>query len=159
MKRETLFLKVALVLIGLPVLALCLFLVPVLAKVAVKLVPAFPWIKYFVYLVFEASALPFYFALYQAFRLLVYIDRNDAFSEASVKALKTIKHCAVAISGLHLLVLPLFYLFAEKDDAPGVIFVGLLVPFASLVIAVFAAVLQKLLQQAVDIKQENELTI
>jgi len=97
MKRETLFLKASLVLIGLPVLALCLFLVPALAKVAVKLVPTFPWIKYFVYLVFEASALPFYFALYQAFRLLVYIDRNDAFSEASVKALKTIKHCAVAI--------------------------------------------------------------
>ncbi|MED4924014.1 DUF2975 domain-containing protein [Anoxybacillus geothermalis] len=159
MKRETIFLKVAVVLIGLPVLALCIFLVPALAKVAVKLVPTFPWIKYFVYLVFEASALPFYFALYQAFRLLVYIDRNDAFSEASVKALKTIKHCAVAISGLHLLVLPLFYLFAEKDDAPGVIFVGLIVLFASLVIAVFAAVLQKLLQQAIEIKQENELTI
>ncbi|OQP16129.1 DUF2975 domain-containing protein [Geobacillus zalihae] len=159
MKRETLFLKASLVLIGLPVLALCVFLVPALAKVAVKLVPAFPWIKYFVYVVFEASALPFYFALYQAFRLLVYIDRNDAFSEASVKALKTIKHCAVAISGLHLLALPLFYLFAEKGDAPGVIFVGLIVPFASLVIAVFAAVLQKLLQQAIEIKQENELTV
>ncbi|NNU84922.1 DUF2975 domain-containing protein [Geobacillus sp. BMUD] len=159
MKRETLFLKVALVLIGLPVLALCLFLVPALAKVAVKLVPALPWIKYFVYLVFEASALPFYFALYQAFRLLTYIDQNSAFSERSVEALKKIKSCAVVICGLHLLALPLFYLFAEKDDAPGVIFVGLLVPFASLVIAVFAAVLQKLLQQAVDIKQENELTI
>ncbi|KPD00077.1 hypothetical protein LR69_01750 [Geobacillus sp. BCO2] len=76
-----------------------------------------------------------------------------------MKALKTIKHCAVAISGLHLLALPLFYLFAEKDDAPGVIFVGLIVPFASLVIAVFAAVLQKLLQQAIEIKQENELTV
>nr|WP_216366500.1 DUF2975 domain-containing protein [Geobacillus sp. BMUD] len=151
--------KVALVLIGLPVLALCLFLVPALAKVAVKLVPALPWIKYFVYLVFEASALPFYFALYQAFRLLTYIDQNSAFSERSVEALKKIKSCAVVICGLHLLALPLFYLFAEKDDAPGVIFVGLLVPFASLVIAVFAAVLQKLLQQAVDIKQENELTI
>ncbi|KPD00078.1 hypothetical protein LR69_01751 [Geobacillus sp. BCO2] len=79
MKRETLFLKAALVLIGFPVLALCVFLVPALAKVAVKLVPTFPWIQYFVYVVFEASALPFYFALYQAFRLLVYIDRNDAF--------------------------------------------------------------------------------
>ncbi|MCG6795934.1 DUF2975 domain-containing protein [Geobacillus sp. YHL] len=159
MKRETLFLKAALVLIGLPVLALCIFFVPVLGNVAVKLMPGFPSIKYFVFVVFDASALPFYFALYQAFRLLVYIDRNDAFSEASVKALRTIKRCAVAISVLHLLALPLFYLYAEKDDAPGVIFVGLIVPFASLVIAVFAAVLQKLLQQAIEIKQENELTI
>lgn len=158
-KRETIFLKVAVVLIGLPVLALCIFLVPVLGDVAVKLLPKFPWIKYFVYFVFDTSALPFYFALYQAFQLLTYIDQNSAFSERSVKALKAIKYCAVVICGLHMLALPLFYLFAEKDDAPGVIFVGLLVPFASLVIAVFAAVLQKLLQQAIEIKQENELTI
>ena len=58
-----------------------------------------------------------------------------------------------------MLVLPLFYLFAEIDDAPGVIFIGLVVPFASMVIAVFAAVLQRLLQEAIDIKSENDLTV
>ena len=79
--------------------------------------------------------------------------------ELSVKALKKIKYCAITISSLHVLVLPLFYLFAEKDDAPGVIFVGLVVPFASMVIAVFAAVLQKLLKDAIDIKSENDLTV
>ncbi|WP_371326733.1 DUF2975 domain-containing protein [Psychrobacillus sp. OK028] len=42
---------------------------------------------------------------------------------------------------------------------PGVIFVGLVVPFASMMIAVFAAVLQKLLKNAIDIKSENDLTI
>jgi len=31
--------------------------------------------------------------------------------------------------------------------------------FASLVVAVFAAVLQKLLKNAIDIKSENDLTI
>jgi hypothetical protein len=31
--------------------------------------------------------------------------------------------------------------------------------FASLVIAVFAAVLKRLLQQAIDIKSENDLTV
>ncbi|MER2256900.1 MAG: DUF2975 domain-containing protein, partial [Priestia megaterium] len=36
---------------------------------------------------------------------------------------------------------------------------GLVVPFASLVIAVFAAVLQKLLQEAIHIKSENDLTV
>jgi Protein of unknown function (DUF2975) len=55
--------------------------------------------------------------------------------------------------------LPLFYIFAEVDDAPGVIFVGLVVPFASMVISVFAAVLQKLLKEAIDIKSENDLTV
>ncbi|MBT2730337.1 DUF2975 domain-containing protein [Bacillus sp. ISL-75] len=160
MKRgTTLFLKIADILIGIPVLALCIFLVPEIGNVAAKLLPEFAYIKYLVSIVFYASAIPFYFALYQAFKLLRYIDKNKAFSQISVIALKKIKHCAITISILHVLVLPLFYLFAEKDDAPGVIFVGLVVPFASMVIAVFAAVLQKLLKEAIDIKSDNDLTV
>jgi cellulose synthase/poly-beta-1,6-N-acetylglucosamine synthase-like glycosyltransferase len=159
MKPETLFLKFAVVLLGVPVLALCIFLVPELSDVAGELLPAFGLINELVAIIFWASAIPFYFALFQAFKLLRYIDSNDAFSELSVKALRTIKRCAIVISSLHVLVLPLFYLFAEIDDAPGVIFVGLIVPFASMVIAIFAAVLQKLLKNAIDIKSENDLTI
>jgi hypothetical protein len=138
---------------------MCIFLVPEIGNVAAKLLPEFASIKYLVSIVFYASAIPFYFALYQAFKLLRYIDKNKAFSQISVIALKKIKHCAIIISILHVLVLPLFYLFAEKDDAPGVIFVGLVVPFASMVIAVFAAVLQKLLKEAIDIKSDNDLTV
>lgn len=159
MNRETLFLKFVVVLMGIPVLALCIFLVPEIGDVTAKLLPEFAYIKYLVSIVFYASAIPFYFALYQAFKLLRYIDKSEAFSELSVNALKKINRCAIAISILHLLVLPLFYLFAEVDDAPGVIFVGLVVPFASMVIAVFAAVLQKLLKNAIDIKSENDLTV
>ncbi|MFC4799561.1 DUF2975 domain-containing protein [Neobacillus sp. GCM10023253] len=156
---STLFLKIAVFLIGIPVIALCIFLVPEFGKLAAKLLPGVASIKYLVFIIFYASAIPFYFALYQAFKLLLFIDKNIAFSDLSVKALKKIKQCAITISILHVLVLPLFYLFAEKDDAPGVIFVGLVVPFASMVIAVFAAVLQKLLKDAIDIKSENDLTV
>lgn len=158
-KVTTMFLKVAVILLGVPVLALCIFLVPELANVTEQMLPEFGFIKYFVFIIFDASAIPFYFALYQAFRLLRYIDKNQAFSSLSVEALKKIKYCAITISILHVLVLPLFYIFAELDDAPGVIFVGLIVPFASMVIAVFAAVLQKLLQEAINIKTENDLTV
>ena len=55
--------------------------------------------------------------------------------------------------------MPLFYLFAEIDDAPGVILIGMVIIFASMVIAVFAAVLQRLLKEAIDIKSENDLTV
>jgi len=155
----TLFLKIAVILMAIPVLALCILLVPELGTLSEKLLPAFSSIQYIVSIILYASSIPFYFALYQAFQLLRYIDQNKAFSELSVTSLKKIKYCAIIISSLHVLILPLFYLFAEKDDAPGVIFVGLLVPFASMVIAVFAAVLQRLLQEAVDIKSENDLVV
>ncbi|MCM3585783.1 DUF2975 domain-containing protein [Mesobacillus maritimus] len=160
MKRSsTLFLKFAVILIGIPVLLLCIFLVPELGEVTAELLPEFAFVQYLVMSLFYASVIPFYFALYQAFKLLSYIDKSNAFSDLSVNALKRIKYCAITISILHVLVLPIFYLFAEMDDAPGVIFVGLLVPFASMVIAVFAAVLQKLLQEAIEIKSENDLTV
>lgn len=156
---STLFLKVAVIFIGIPILALCIFLVPEIANFAAELYPDMSYIKYLVFIDFYAAAIPFYYALYQAFKLLSYIDKNKAFSEWSVRALKSIKYCAIAISSLFVVGLPLFYLVAEKDDAPGIILIGLVLIFASMVIAVFAAVLQRLLQEAIDIKSENDLII
>src|SRR3954454_10795057 len=94
---STFFLKTAVLLMGIPVLALCIFLVPEIGNIAAILLPEFAYIKYLVFVVFYASAIPFYFALYQAFKLLRYIDKNKAFSDLSVKALKKIKHCAITI--------------------------------------------------------------
>lgn len=63
------------------------------------------------------------------------------------------------MSSLYVIGMPLFYLIAEKDDAPGIILIGLVMIFACMVIAVFAAVLQRLLQEAIDIKSEYDLTV
>jgi hypothetical protein len=159
MKLETLFLKAVVIFLAIPVLALCIFVVPEMGKFAAEMVPWLPFVNVLVCIIFYTSAIAFYIALYQAFNLLRYIDKNIAFSELSVMALKTIKYCAVIISILHVLGLPIFYWVAELDDAPGVIIIGCVVPFASVVIAVFAAVLQKLLKHVIDIKSENDLTI
>ncbi|MBD0378598.1 DUF2975 domain-containing protein [Paenibacillus sedimenti] len=158
MKRgTTLFLKIAVFLIGTPVLALCIFGLPWLAKNPIN--PDYDHILYPVLIGMFVSAIPFYIALYQAFRLLSYIDKNKAFSQISVKALKIIKYCAITISTLYVVMMPFVYLVAEKDDAPGLIIIGMVPIFASMVIAVFAAVLQRLLQEAIDIKSENDLTV
>ncbi|CAH1057508.1 DUF2975 domain-containing protein [Paenibacillus pseudetheri] len=158
-RGSTLFLRGAVILIGIPVLALCIFVVPGIASFAAELYPDYSLLKYLIAIDLYASAIPFYFALYQAFKLLGYIDKNNAFSEMSVQVLKKIKYCAITISGLYVVGMPLFYLMAEKDDAPGIIVIGLIIIFASMVIAVFAAVLQKLLKEAIDIKSENDLTV
>lgn len=159
MKRETLFLKIAVFLMGTPVLAVCIFGLPMLAKKAAESNSEFAYVLYGLLIVMYVSAIPFFVALYQALRLLSYIDKNKAFSETSVKALKNVKYCAITISGLYVLGMPFFYIFAELDDAPGVIVIGLGIIFASMVIAVFAAVLQKLLKHAIEIKSENDLTV
>ncbi|XEC94221.1 DUF2975 domain-containing protein [Paenibacillus tarimensis] len=154
---STLFLKTAVFLIGTPVLALCIFALPWLANNPVN--PDYAHILYPILIGLYVSVIPFFVALYQAFRLLSYIDKNKAFSQISVKALKNIKYCAITISTLYVVMMPFVYLVAELDDAPGLIIIGMVPIFASMVIAVFAAVLQRLLQEAIDIKSENDLIV
>jgi len=158
-RGSTLFLKIAVILMGLPVLAVCIFIVPQVASFGAELYPEFTIIRYLLYIIMYGAAIPYYIALYQAFRLLNYIDNNNAFSQKSVEALKKIKYSANTMSILYVVGMPLFYLIAERDDAPGIILIAAVFVFAPLVIAVFAAVLQRLLQEAINIKSENDLTV
>lgn len=152
-KSSTIFLRLAVIAIGLAVLGLCAFALPVgiRSEDAGGLRPLF--------LGMYLPAIPFFFALFQTLQLLHCIDKNKAFSHASVKALQYIKYCAFVISGLYMLYLPWVYHVADEQDAPGVMLIGLILVFAPLVIGVFAAVLQKLLQNAIAIKKENDLTV
>ncbi len=159
MKRETLFLKVVVFLLAVPVVAVCVILLPWLIRDTSQSNWVLANFLYPIIGVMYASAIPYFIALYQAFLLLGYIDKNTAFSEGSVKALKNIKFCAIAISVLYLASMPFFYLIGEKDDAPGVIIIGMVLTFAPVVIAAFAAVLEKLLTHAIEIKSENDLTV
>lgn len=158
-KGTTLFLKIVLIAMGLPVLAFCILVLPSIAKELLGYYPAYSHFIYAVLVVMYATALPYYMALYQSFKLLSLIDDNSAFSDRSVKALKNIKNCAYAISIMYTLIMPFFYILGEFDDAPGIILIGLILVFASLVIAFFAAILQKLLKDAIEFKSENDLTV
>lgn len=159
MKRETLFLKVVVFLMGLPVLALSIFVLPEIAEFFAELNPTLDFLQYPFLIGLYVTGIAFFAALYQTLRLLSYIDKNEAFSDLSVMALKNIKYCAITISALFVVFMPLIYLMAEVDDAPGMILIGMVIIFGSVVIAVFAAVLQKLLKNAIDIKSENDLTV
>jgi hypothetical protein len=159
---STLFLKAAVILMGIPVLAVCIFLLPQIVTEAVGYAKEGSELAYMilgVLIIVYGSAIPFYFVLYQAFKLLSFIDNNQAFSDLSVTALKKIKISTIIISGMYVATLPFVFMIAQWDDAPGLVLIGMVIVGASLVIAVFAAVLQRLLQQAITIKSENDLTV
>ena len=144
--------KVVIYLIGLAVLALCVIIGGVsISGNAGMFLP--------VMLVMLITAIPFFFALYQGLLLLGYIDKNTAFSDLSVKAIKNIKYCAFTISVLYAAGMPYIIYVADKDDAPGAVVIGLVFIFAPMITSVFAAVLERLLQNAIDIKSENDLTV
>ena len=104
------------------------------------------------------SSTPFFIGLYQAFKLLNFIDGSNAFSQGAVNTLKNMKFASLSLIGF--IALAEFYLrfFVQGDDIAGPTALGILASFAVAVIAT-PAVFQKLLQNAVDIKSENDLTV
>ncbi|MCB9430769.1 MAG: DUF2975 domain-containing protein [Ardenticatenaceae bacterium] len=105
------------------------------------------------------GSIPFFVGLYQGFKLLGYIDSDKVFSQPSVNAVGKIKYCAIAFSGFIMLGILYVRLFVQGDDPAGVTGLSIVTIFASIVIATAAAVFQSLLQNAIDIKSENDLTV
>lgn len=105
------------------------------------------------------ASIPFFVALYQAFRLLGYVDTNNVFSQPAVKAVRNIKYCAIIVGGFIIIGVLYIRLFVNGDDPAGPTALGIITTFAAIVIATAAAIFEKLLQNAVDLKSENDLTV
>ena len=95
-------------------------------------------------------------ALNHAINVLGYIGENNPFSQPTLKALRTIRLSALAIIGFVALG-ELFIMLGNSDDRAGGVFMGILITFGSAVIATAAAMFERVLQNAVDIKSENDL--
>ncbi len=158
-RGSTNILRLAIFGIGLIVLALCIFALPEIWNGGSLEFPEASTALFLIMMGMYATTVPFFIALWQALQLLRYIDERTAFSELSVKSLKHIKHCAIIIAAFYVGGVPLLYPIAESDDAPGLILIGAAIACAPIVVAVFAAVLERLLREAIAIKSENDLTV
>lgn len=106
------------------------------------------------------ASIAFFVALYQAFKLLGYIGQNKVFSLNSVKALRNIKYCALVLSAMIVMAGIYIRIFhAEGDDPAGFLAMCIVTTFVSIVVATAAAVFERTLQSAVELKSENDLTI
>jgi hypothetical protein len=160
MKRSsTIFLQVVILLIGIGVLAAMLWLPPHEGRNAHSTLFETYFKDPFLAYVYLAS-IPFFVALHQAFKVLGYAGRNEVFLQRSVRALRTIKYCAYLTAGL--IVGAEVYIILSlsgKDDIAGAVSMGIFATFASVVIGTAAAVFERVLQKAVEIKSEIDLTV
>jgi hypothetical protein len=160
MKRgSTIFLQVVIVLLGIGVLAALLWEPQVEGRnvnaTQFEIYFKDPFLAY-IYLAF----IPFFVGLYQAFKLLGYARRDEVFSERSVQALRILKYCAIAVAVFILGAEVYIFTFVRgTDDVAGGVAMGVFIIFVSAIIAAAAAVFERILQNAVDIKSENDLTI
>ena len=106
------------------------------------------------------GSISFFVALYQAFKLLGYTARKEVFSPRAVRALRIIKYCAMCLVAFLAGAEAYFFLVRRReDDIAGGVMMGLFLIFVSSIIATAAAVFEKTLQSAVDLKSENDLTV
>lgn len=99
------------------------------------------------------ASIPFFVALYQGFKALGYAKQNNAFSPEMVRALRTIKHCAIALVAFAAFSF-LFLFFADPadDDRPAGVAMRLLVAFPTIVVAAAATTAERILQSGVELK-------
>ena len=156
-RGSTLFLKVVIILIGIGTLA-GMIRFPQLEGRAANLDLISIYRDPFIIYGYIAS-IPFFVGLYQAFKLLDYIEHNKAFSQTAVNALRNIKYCALILIAALMAGIVYIRFASGGDDPAGAVAVGIFVTFAFVVIATGATVFERLLQNAVDIKSENDLTV
>ena len=104
------------------------------------------------------GSLPFFFGLYQASKLLGYVGQGQPFSPAAVKAIRSIKYCALAVVGF-IAGAEAYIILGVSDDRAGPVAMGIVTSFVGVVTAAAAAVLERVLQSAVVLKSENDLTV
>lgn len=151
MKTRTLFLKLSLALVAVIVLFFNVLLFPHFRAHSVE--------DYFFIGALYVSALIFYYLVFQAFKILLLVDRNLAFSGKCLNAVRQIKLAACGIGITYLALMPEIYAMAQEEDAPGLILMGGTVILLPFIISTFVAVLQRLFQNAIELKQENDFTV
>lgn len=159
MKRSsTIFLQAVVVLTGVGVLAVMLWEPHVEGRNAhatlFEIYFKDPFLAY-VY----ASSSAFFMALYQAFKVLGYVGQNTTFSQATVDAVRTIKYCGMAIIGFVAVGMIFILIFGDREDRPAGTFMSVMISFIFIIVTTAAAMFQRILQNAVDLKSENDLTV
>jgi hypothetical protein len=153
----TVFLRGVLVLIGIGALALLLWEPHLEGRNAHATLFAIYFKDPFLAYAYIAS-IPFFAGLYHAFKVLGYAGRNKEFSPSAVRSVRTIKYCAIAVIGF-VAIGEVIIMFGNSDDRAGGVAIGVFIFFAAIVVATATAVLERALQNAVDMKSENDLTV
>lgn len=96
------------------------------------------------------------FCFFKIFRL---IDTHKFFTTTALKLVKTIRYLFITGTVVLMGILPFVYYTADQADAPGIIIIALGIIFIPLAIAAFISVMEKILINSIQFKQENELTI
>jgi hypothetical protein len=157
MKKSTTFLQIVIVLIGIGALAFMLWEPHLEGRNVNATLFQIYFNDPFLACAYVAST-PFFVALFKAFRVLGYVRDGKIFSQEAAQAFRTIKYCALSLIGF-VAIGEIFIILNTSDDRAGGVAMGILIAFGSTVIAAAAAMFEKIVQNAVDMKSGNNLKV
>ena len=142
-KLNIIFLRTVIISTGLLVLSLCVFVLPSLAQETAHLNPKVAYLQYPILLGMYATAIPFFYALYETLKMITLIERESVFSILLEQGLNYIKYCAYII--LVLYISGFFLLDYTNALPPLVALIGIVIILITILVATGAAFLKYVL--------------
>ncbi|MBD8033961.1 DUF2975 domain-containing protein [Solibacillus merdavium] len=132
-KINSVLLSLGIIAMGIIVLFLCVYLLPILAQEAAAVHPEVAYLQYPILLGLYATAIPFFYALYESLNMIYVIERKSLFSSSIIKGLNYIKYCAFIIIALY--VAGFIILDTANAFPPIMALAGLVIIIVSLMVA------------------------
>ena len=102
-----------------------------------------------------AVSIIFFVGMYKAFKLLGYIGQDKLYSQSSIRALRSIKNCAIILAVCIVMAGAYIRLFHhEEDDPAGFLAMSILATLISLVVAMAMGRLEITLKKTMYEKSE-----
>ena len=152
-------LKVLIIVLGLPLVGLgAMFMLEVINFAQSLWEPLMPY-QTILWILLGSTIILFILILWKGLVILSQIQKGDIYTLNSVRHIHLASLYSGLISLIYVFFLPIFYIAAQWDDAPGFILLGLFFVLLGLAFALFLFVIKRLLIQAIQIKEENDLVV
>ena len=92
-------------------------------------------------------------------RLVKTFPSKETFTKKSLKLISKIRSCLLCITILAFGILPKFYQIADMSDSPGILLIAFVLLFIPFFIYILSSILIDLLNQAIYLKNDYDLTV
>lgn len=156
-KELSMWLKFLVTLAGIMGIVLCFWFAPVFGKMMAEKEPRLAYMFWPCLIYIWLACVPVYLALYEAWRIFTNIGDDRSFSTENVHRLKKITK--LSILEVIMYFLAAIVLLVVDMVSIQIFIVIFIILFASMFVSVCASVLSHLVSKAVELQNENDLTI
>lgn len=155
----TFALKTLIYIVGLPIMILGGFFMFEIIDFAFELWNQMFFLKTLIYVVLIFSGVLYLFILFKVTQVIHQYEKHEIFSLYTQKLFIYSAFSAFIISIIYALLLPIFYIVADLDDAPGFVLIGLFFVVLAFALALLFYVISNIIKQASDLEEESKWVI